>query len=354
MMGAAAMVAVVATSATAYGAPGIAAPSLNQPALAGLTRVGTIVVGDDTYEARAGRDYTAASLVAAGHQAVALPTYPVPPPNRWLLEQCAAHDLDAVALVRISTDGPASRVNVDIRDPEGREISIGSQKEPSDTFTHESRLVPVFASFSFAMTDADVDRAIDAHPNEDTAVPVDPRTAQPRLWVSRNVVMLGPARIRDAEFYQLVGRPDLYKRSSAGVVTARVIGYTSLGIGVTGFVVGVAASAFESGYCTWPNAIDSASGRPQSCGGGSSSFIAWSLAFSGLGGALVLASYAMASDPVSLETRKALARDYNARMESPPAPSSVNARPAQRLRLSVAAGPLANGDGGVMLINGRF
>jgi len=344
------MLAVVGASAARAQAAGIAAKSLDHPALKALPRIGTMIVGSDGPETWAGFYYTAASLVAAGHRVVALPGSPVAPRNRWLLEQCSAHDLDAVALVRISTDGDAWRVNVDIRDAEGKPIAIGSQKSSessTETFAAHggSSLVPVFATYWFAMSAADLQAAATAEPPVE--VMDDARADEPRLWVSRNVTMLGPVRIRDAEFYKLVGHPELNKRNSAPVVATRVIGYTSLGVGVTLGTLAMLAGAFEEGSCVQEETCskEDHSGR-----------VVVPLALIGLGGTLVAASYAMAAEPVSLETRKALAREYNARMENPgaPPPSSESARPAPRLRLSVSAGPLAHGDGGLMLINGRF
>jgi len=202
---------------------------------------------------------------------------------------------------------------------------------------------------------ADVQAAAAAEPPVE--VMDDARAQQPRLWVSSNVTMLGPVRIRDAEFYKLVGHPELNKRNSAPVIATRVIGYTSLGVGVTVGALALLAGAFVEGACVWPNTADSLAGQEQTCGKEDhSGWVVAPLALIGVGGTLVAASYAMAADPVSLETRKALAREYNERMENPGAspPSSESARPAPRLRLSVSAGPLSHGDGGVMLINGRF
>jgi len=354
------VLAVVAASTARAEAAGIARKSLDHPALKALPRIGTMIVGSDGPETWAGFYYTAASLVAAGHRVVALPGSPVAPRTPWLLEQSSAHDLDAVALVRISTDGDAWQVNVDIRDAEGKSIAIGSEKSSessTETFTAHggSNRVPVFATYWFAMSAADVQAAATAEPPVE--VTDDARADRPRLWVSKNVTMLGPVRIRDAEFYKLVGHPELNKRNSASVVATRVIGYTSLGVGVTAAALGVLVGAFEAGFCVGPNTYDSLSGQQQTCGKEDhSSWVVAPLALIGLGGALVAGSYAMAADPVSLETRKALAREYNARMENPgaPPPSSESARPAPRLRLSVSAGPLSHGDGGVMLINGRF
>ena len=59
------------------------------------------------------------------------------------------------------------------------------------------------------------------------------------------------------------------------------------------------------------------------------------LALAGVGGGFLFASFALAGDRPSLETRKTLAREYNA-------------------RLVVSASPSLRGDGGVMMINGRF
>jgi len=352
------VLAIVAASTARAEAAGISRKSLDHAALNALPRVGTMIVGSDGPETWAGFYYTAASLAAAGHSVVALPGSPVPPRSRWLLEQCSAHDIDAVALVRISTDGDVWRVNVDIRDGEGKEISIGSEKSGEsslETYPAHGSLVPVFATYWFTMSTADVQAAATAKPPVE--VIDDTHTEQPRLWVSKNVAMLGGVRIRDDQFYNLVCHPELNKRNSGGVIAVRALGFASLGVGVTAGALAVLAGAFESGFCVGPNTYDSLSGQEQSCGKEDhSGWIVAPLAFIGLGGALVAGSYAMAADPVSLETRKALAREYNGRMQNPGAapPSSETARPAPRLRLSVSGGPLAHGDGGLMLINGRF
>ncbi|HXU03848.1 MAG TPA: hypothetical protein VN903_22955 [Polyangia bacterium] len=358
------MAAVAAPAARVQAAPGIDAGSLDHPALKELRRIGALIVGNDNPEARAARAYATASLVAAGHEVVALRTSLLAPPRPWLLNECAWRDLDAVALVRISTDGDLWRVNVDIQDPEGRAIAIGSKTPTSAggfTSSESTSPIPVYASYWFAMTgdEAAAGRAASTSTEEPDAGPGpgpgdDTHVGRPRLWVSKKVAMLGGVRLRDAEFYDLVGRPDLNRRNSAGVVTARVLGYTSLGLGTTALVLGVVASSFEAGYCFWPNTVDSIRDQPRSCDSGNGSWLGGSLALTGVGGALLIVSYAMAADPVPLETRKTLARAYNARMENSEPPSSESVRRARQKRWAVSAAPLVHGDGGVMMINGRF
>ena len=83
----------------------------------------------------------------------------------------------------------------------------------------------------------------------------DAAAGRARLWVSENVTMFGPVRITDAEFYRLVGRPELGKRNSAGIAITRTLGFTALGAGLTGLMIGALAAGFESGACEGANAL---------------------------------------------------------------------------------------------------
>ena len=264
------MLGALATKAQA--APGIARDALNVAPLRGLTRVGIIIVGTEDRESVAARTFVAKSLGAAEHPVVALATSTSTPSRPWLLQQCAAHDVDAVALVRISTESAGWRVNVDIRDPEGRQLLLHSQAgESTDPWGGGGSLVPVYATFSFAMS---ADDAAAQEPPRTTTIPQTPETdadadvdvdvddaAGPaRLWVSENVTMFGPARINDAEFYRLVGRPELGKRNSAGIAITRTLGFTALGAGLTGLLIGAFAAGFESGACEGPNIFDTVRG----------------------------------------------------------------------------------------------
>src|SRR5215831_16196898 len=136
-IGCAAAIAVVTASApAALAAPGIDPQGLNVAAIAQLRRVGVAIVGAQTPESIAARDLTAKSLVKAGHTVAGLPTFAEPPSPAWLVAVCSDQDLDAVALVRISTDPTGFRVNVDIRDPDGERIVVRSVSHAShDTFT---------------------------------------------------------------------------------------------------------------------------------------------------------------------------------------------------------------------------
>jgi hypothetical protein len=341
----AAVIATLGTVATqAQAAPGIARDALDVGPLKRLSRVGLIIVGTEDRESVAARTFVATSLGAAGHPVVVLATSTSTPPRPWLLQQCAARDVDAVALVRISTEAPGWRVNVDIRDPEGRQLVLHSQQgESTDPYGGSGSLVPVYATFSFAMRPDD---AAAQEPPRATTIPQTPETdadeddddaaaGRARLWVSENVTMFGPVRINDAEFYRLVGHPELGKRNSAGIAITRTLGFTALGAGLTGLVIGAFAAGFESGACEGPNIYDMFTARPATCGTSTGGLIVLPLAVAGIGAGLLIASAALRSDRPSLETRKALAHEYNA-------------------RIAVSAAPSLKGDGGVMVINGRF
>jgi hypothetical protein len=230
----AAVLATVGAAARAQAAPGISREALDKTALNRLPRIGVMIVGAEGREPVAARAIAARSLVVAGHQVVPLPTAVETPPRKALLAPCAAHELDAVALVRVSTDPTGWRVNVDIRDPEGEPIAIGTTAGSADPYGGTSQ-VPAFASYAFTLTAGEIAEAeaqwTASQMNPDASA--QPHDDSPRLWVSENYAMFGPARIKDDEFFRLVGRPDLDRPHRAGVVTLRVLGYTSLGIGLT-------------------------------------------------------------------------------------------------------------------------
>lgn len=337
LLGTAAVALIGAWAARAEAAPGIAREALDRAALNKLPRIGVMIVGAEGREGLAARAIAARSLVVAGHQVVPLPTAPDTPRRRELLAPCATHELDAVALVRISTDTAGWRVNVDIRDPEGEPIMLGNSAGSTGDPYGGGSLVPVFASYAFTLTTAEMDAEAEAQRavNQTSPPPAQQRDDQPRLWVTENFAMFGPVRIKDEEFFRLVGRPDLYRKHRAGVVTLRVLGYTALGIGLTTLVIAIPAQALSNGVCDASNGLDEIAGRPDSCQKSTSDVWAFPLAMSALGGALLVGSYALSSDRPSLETRKELARAYNA-------------------RIGLSAAPSLRGDGGVMLINGRF
>ena len=338
LLGAAAAALIGAWAARAQAAPGIGREALDRTALNRLPRIGVMIVGGEVRETLAARAIAARSLVVAGHQVVPLPTAVTMPARRALLAPCATHELDAVALVRISTDPRGWRVNVDIRDPEGEPISIGATSGSTGDPYGGSSLVPVFASYAFTLTTAEIDAEAEAQQRVDQTkadAAAQPRDDQPRLWVSERYAMFGPVRIKDEEFYRLVGRPDLYRRNHAGVVTLRALGYTSLGVGLTTLVLSAIARGIENEGCSISNGLSDIAGQPESCHPSTTDLYAVPLALSALGGALLVGSYALTADRPSLETRKELARAYNA-------------------RIAVSAAPSPKGDGGVMLINGRF
>jgi hypothetical protein len=328
--------AIALTATRAEAAAGIGREALDKPQLNRLPRIGVMIVGAEGREGLAARAIAARALVIAGHRVVPLPTAPDTPRRRTLLGPCATHELDAVALVRISTDPRGWRVNVDIHDPEGEPIMLGNSAGSTGDPYGGSSLVPVFASYAFALTTAEIDAEAEAQRAVDqTSPPPQPRDDQPRLWVTENFAMFGPVRIKDDEFFRLVGRPDLYRRHRAGVVTLRVLGYTALGIGLTTLVIAIPAQALSNDVCDASNGLDQLTGRPEGCQKSTSDVWAFPLAISALGGALLVGSYALSADRPSLETRKELARAYNA-------------------RIGISAAPSPQGDGGVMLINGRF
>ena len=337
---AAALIVVATSAARAHAAPGIARAALDVAALRDLRGVGLLVVGDDDRISGPALGLARASIAAAGHRVVPLPTWPEEPARRWLVESCAAHDLDAVALVRISPDPGAWRVNVDIRDPEGRQLLTGSRRGPEqDHLLGEGNsTVPMFAVFSFKIAPDDVvayERQLATARPPQAARAETEEDRLPRLWVSEHVTMLGPARLADAEFYRLVGRSDLYKPHHGAIAVTRTIGYTALGAGVTTLVLAAAGAGLVKGACAGPNFVDMASGQPASCDDDVSAVFVIPLGLAALGGGFLIASHMIGADQPSLETRRTLARDYNA-------------------RLALSAAPSARLDGGVMMINGRF
>jgi hypothetical protein len=336
---AAVLAAVTLPAATVHAVPGIAPAALDHAPLNHLTRVGLIIVGGRDRETLAARALAGASLTAAGHQVVFLPASTTPPARPWLLSLCAANDLDAVGLVRISTATPDWRVNVDIRDPEGRSLTVGSASGGDLISGGSGSLVAIDVGFLFTMRAADVAaneqaRADAGQDDLDAGEVADEQPAgRPRLWVSERVAMLGPARISDGELLRLVGRSDLGNRHSVGIAITRSLGFTAMGMGLTGLIVAAFASGWERGDCAETNTIFVLAGRPANCTASGAGLYAIPLALAGVGGGFLIASFALAGDRPSLETRKALAREYNA-------------------RLTLSAAPRA--DGGVMLINGRF
>jgi hypothetical protein len=98
--GAAVIVAALACSSAALAAPGISRQALDVQALNRLQRVGVAILGTENRETIAARDFAAKSLV----KVVGLATFATDPLPDSLVGSCAKHDLDAVALVRISTD----------------------------------------------------------------------------------------------------------------------------------------------------------------------------------------------------------------------------------------------------------
>jgi hypothetical protein len=338
---AAGLAAVVLRAASAHAAPGVAPAALDHPPLNHLPRVGLIIVGARDRDTLAARALAGASLLAAGHEVVFLPASTSPPARPWVLALCAANDLDAVGLVRISTATPDWRVNVDIRDPEGRSMAISGAHDGDLMAGGGGGLVAVDEGFSFTMRAADVAaheqaRAGTAGDDLDAGEVADePPPGRPRLWVSDRVTMFGPVRISDGEFLRLVGRPDLGNQHSVAIGFTRTLGFTALGMGLTGVLFATLASGWVQGDCADVNAIFILAGRPASCGATGAGLFVVPLALAGIGSGLVIVSFALAGDRPSLETRKALAREYNA-------------------RVAVSAAPSLRGDGGVMLINGRF
>jgi hypothetical protein len=191
--GAAVIAGALAWSSAALAAPGISRQALDVQAINQLQRVGVAVLGTENRESIAARDFAAKSWVKAGHPVVGLATFVTDPSPDWLVGICAKHDLDAVALVRISTDAQGWRVNVDIRD----------------------------ATFSFVMSAEDVAaqqlaRDQELPPQPPATAAADAHAGRPHLLVTDKLVMYGPAQLQGAEFYRVVGRPDLAARRRPG------------------------------------------------------------------------------------------------------------------------------------------
>src|SRR4051794_21844025 len=238
--GAAIIAAALAWSPAALAAPGISRQALDVQAINQLQRVGVAILGTENRESIAARDFAAKSLVKAGHPVVGLATFVTDPSPDWLVGICAKHDLDAVALVRISTDGQGWRVNVDVRDAAGQPITVAlGNRAPQDAFTGRDDAAPIFEKFSFAMSADDVAaqqlaRDQELPPQAPTTAAAGAHAGRPHLFVTDKVVMYGPAQLQGAEFYRVVGRPDLaatYEHKRSSIKTVRGFGYTALGIG---------------------------------------------------------------------------------------------------------------------------
>jgi hypothetical protein len=349
--GAAVIVAALACSSAALAAPGISWQALDVQALNRLQRVGVAILGTENRESIAARDFAAKSLVKAGHPVVGLPTFATDPSPDSLVGSCEKHDLDAVALVRISTDAQGWRVNVDIRDADGRSIAV----------TLGDR-APTFATFSFAMSADDVaaqQRARDQElrPEPPATADADARTGRPHLFVKEKVVMYGPAQLQGAEFYRLVGRPDLaatYEHNRSSIKTVRGFGYTALGIGGTTLVLALAAAAVTPAACALPNTVDALNGQQASCGDDVGALFMVPLAFGATGAVLLATASTMTADPLSLSERRVLAREYNARVDSAAEQLPAATRPPHPVQLTLSGAPLPKADGGLMLLTGRF
>jgi len=365
IIGCAAAVAVVTASApAALAAPGVDPQALNVPAITQLRRVGVAIVGAQVSEAVAARDLAAKSLIKAGHAVAALPTLADAPSPAWMVAVCSDRDLDAVALVRISTDPTGFRVNVDIRDPDGEPIVVRSvTSRAHDPFTGQGAPEPVHAAFSFEMSAADVAAQQQMREAEGldgaVAAPAAAAPAAPHLFVSEKVVMYGPAELKGAEFYRVVGRPELaamYERKSSSIRAVRGVGYTALGIGGTTLVLALVAAAAAPAACALPNTIDTLDGKQPTCGQGVGALFLIPLAFGATGGVLLATAATMTRDPLTLSERRALAREYNARVDgaAEQSPAPAPARPPRQIQIGVAGAPLPSGNGGVMLLTGRF
>jgi hypothetical protein len=361
--GAAVIVAALACSSAALAAPGISWQALDVQALNRLQRVGVAILGTENRESIAARDFAAKSLVKAGHPVVGLPTFATDPSPDSLVGSCEKHDLDAVALVRISTDAQGWRVNVDIRDADGRSIAVTlGDRAPHDMFTGSGEGAPTFATFSFAMSADDVaaqQRARDQElrPEPPATADADARTGRPHLFVKEKVVMYGPAQLQGAEFYRLVGRPDLaatYEHNRSSIKTVRGFGYTALGIGGTTLVLALAAAAVTPAACALPNTVDALNGQQASCGDDVGALFMVPLAFGATGAVLLATASTMTADPLSLSERRVLAREYNARVDSAAEQLPAATRPPHPVQLTLSGAPLPKADGGLMLLTGRF
>jgi len=298
-----------------------AAPSapdvLSSPGVKSLRRVGVLVVGAEAGPAAAARARVGAALQAAGRAVVPLPLSPGPASRLMLLRYSAKHELDAVAIVRISTASSGWTVSADILDPVGAPVIAWVRRRAAGDVSGAggAGIELIAARFSFPLAEGEVAAAQPAE--DDPPETSDAGTAaRPRLLVTDGAVLYGGALIDGASFYNLVGRPYLeaqYKHNAAAIATTRTIGYISLGIGVTALALVAFAAGFTQGACLGPNAVSSVSDRPASCGSDSSSLLLVPVALGVAGGALLATSAAMPRDPLSLEERRELARGYNAR-----------------------------------------
>jgi hypothetical protein len=335
-----------------------AAQVLSSPGVKPLRRIGVLVVGGEGRLEAAARDRAGASLEAAGHEAIPLLLSRAAVSRATLLHHSATYQLDAVAVVRISTASSGWTVSVDIRDAVGEPIIAWARRQQADgSFGGDDGHVELVAArYVLPLSEAEVAAAQpegDDSPAASDAAPA----ARPRLWVSDSAILYGEARIDGASFYHLVGRPDLeaqYKHNGTVIGATRAVGYVSLGIGVTALALAAFAEGFTQGACVVPNAANSLSDRPSSCGSDSSGLLLVPLALGVAGGLLLATAAAMPRDPLSLEEKRDLARAYNAGQAGDGAASTIGPRPPRPVQLVVSGAPLARGDGGVLLVNGRF
>ena len=157
---------------------------------------------------------------------------------------------------------------------------------------------------------------------------------------------------RCPEFYLIVGRPDLaasYRHNSTLIDVTRALGYAALGLGTITLAYVMTAADYPEGLCFLPRRIDSLS----SCDGPGIP-VGLPLLLTGTGAALLIAASGMSQEPIPLQEKRALAREYNARQASGEAAPRRPGLTKRRPKLAVSGAAVANGGGGLMLLGGRF
>jgi hypothetical protein len=332
------------------------------PTVQGLHRMGLIVVGEqDAPRARAAAALVRASLEGAGHKVIALAGAPTVPTPALVVNYCATSDLDAVALVKVSTAVDGWKADVELRNTRGRLVSLGGTRwVPNDHPTMGGarpwEMVPE-TSTTISGRDPTPDEDAELRRAQEESLDQQPRA--PRLRVdSDKLTLLGVAPVGHDEFYEIVGRPDLassYRSRSELIKAGKAVGWVTIGAAIASAAVLLVADVFVAGVCAVPNEVQKDNGQPQTCqsGGGELFLIPAAI---GVGGTAMLIGMArVPRDPLTFEQRQALAHQYNARLDEAAGGRVEPPRASGWLHdLAVAGAPLPNGDGGALFLSGRF
>ena len=116
-----------------------------------------------------------------------------------LLRYSAAHELDAVAIVRISTASSGWTISVDILDSIGAPVIAWARRREADDVSGAggAGIEFVAARFSFPLAEEEAAAAQPAD-NDSPEVSDMGAAARPRLWVTDSSILYGGARIDGA------------------------------------------------------------------------------------------------------------------------------------------------------------